>query len=76
MKYLEQYVGSAIKFKTRFRIHKFDIKTKKDRCGTHRHFNKKSCNSSNPFVYLRMQLIQKVYCIYDDCNNADILWDR
>ena len=27
MKYLEQYVGSAIKFKSRFRIHKFDIKT-------------------------------------------------
>ena len=31
--YLEQYVGSAVKFKTRFHIHKSDIKTKKERCG-------------------------------------------
>ena len=30
MKCLEQYVGSAIKFKSRFRIHKSDTKTKKD----------------------------------------------
>ena len=34
MKCLEQYVDSAIKFKSRFRFHKSDIKTKKDRCGT------------------------------------------
>ena len=61
MKCLEQYVGSAIKFKSRFRIHKSDIKTKKDRCGTARHFNNKCCNSSNPFVYLHVQLIEKVY---------------
>ena len=33
MKCLEQYVGSAIKFESRFRIHKSDIKTRKDRCG-------------------------------------------
>ena len=37
-KCLEQYVGSAVKFKTRFRIHKSDIKTKKERCGSARHF--------------------------------------
>ena len=75
-KCLEQYVDSAIKFKSRFRIHKSDIKTKKDHCGTARNFNNKCCNSSNPFVYLRVQLIEKVYCIYDDCNIEDILWDR
>ena len=75
MKCLEQYVGSAIKFKSRFRIHKSDIKTKKDRCGTARHFNNKCCNSSNHFIYLRVQLTEKVYCIYDDCNIEDILWD-
>ena len=28
----EQYVGSAVNFKVRFRIHKSDIKTKKERC--------------------------------------------
>ena len=27
-------------------------------------------------VYLRVHLIEKVYCIYDDCNIEDILWDR
>ena len=73
MKYLEQYVGSAIKFKSRFRIHKSNIKTKKDCCGTARHFNNKCCNFSNPFVYLHVQLIEKVYCIYDGCNFEDIL---
>ena len=36
-KCLEQYVGSAVKFKSRFRIHKSDIKTKKERCGSARH---------------------------------------
>ena len=76
MKCLKQYVGSAIKFKSIFRIHKSDIKTKKDRCGTVRHFNNKCCDSSNPFVSLRVQLIKKVYCIYDDCNIEDIVWDR
>ena len=30
----------------------------------------------NPFVHLWVQLIQKVYCIYDDCNIENILWDR
>ena len=38
MKCLEQYVGSVIKFRSRFRIHKSHLKTKKDRCGTVRHF--------------------------------------
>ena len=73
---LEQYAGSATKFKSRFRIHKSNIKTKKDRFGTARYFNNKCCHSSNPFVYLCIQLIEKVYFIYDDCNIEDILWDR
>ena len=76
MKCLKQYVGSAIKFKSRFRIHKSDIKTKKDCYGTARHFNNECCNSSNPSVYFHVQLIEKVYCIYDDCNIEDILWNR
>ena len=40
----EQYVGSAIDFKKRFRIHKSDINTKKDRWGVARHFNNKCRN--------------------------------
>ena len=37
----EQYVGSAVNLKTRFRIDKSVIKTKKERCGSPRHFNSK-----------------------------------
>ena len=46
MKCLEQYVGSAIKLQSRFRIHESDTKTKKGPLGTARHFNNKCCNSS------------------------------
>ena len=60
MKCLGRYFGSAINFKSRFRIHKSDIKTKKYRCGTARHFNNKCCDSSNSFVYLRVLLIEKI----------------
>ena len=73
MKCLEQYAGSDTKFKSRFRIHKSDIKTKNDCCGTARYFNNKCYHSSNPFVYLCVQLIEKVYCIYDDYNIDYIL---
>ena len=40
---------------------KSDIKAKKDGCGTARHFRNKYCHSSNPFVYLCVQLIEKVH---------------
>ena len=74
-KCLEQYVGSAVKFKTRFRLHKSDIKTKKERCGSARHFNSKCYLDINPFQYLKVQLIEQVYC--NDLENIeDILWDR
>ena len=40
----EKYVGLAINFKERSGIHKSDIKTNKDSCGTARHFNNKCCS--------------------------------
>ena len=52
------------KFKSRFRIHKSDIKAKKDRRETATQFKNKYCHTSNPFVYFRVQLIEKVHCIY------------
>ena len=48
-KCIEQYVGSAVKFKTRFQIHKSYIKTKKERCGNARHFNSECYHDTNPF---------------------------
>ena len=56
----DQYVGSATDFKARFRIHKSNIKTKKDRCGTATHFNNKCCDNSNPYIFLQVQLIESV----------------
>ena len=73
-KCLEQCVGLAVKFKTRFRIHKSDLKTKKERCGSARHFNSKCYHDINPFQYLKVQL-EQVNC--NDLENIeDILWDR
>ena len=37
----DQYAGSALDFKSKFRIYKSNIKTNKDRCGTARHFSTK-----------------------------------
>ena len=74
-KCLEQYVSSAIKFKTRFRIHKYGIKTKKERCGSARHFNSKCYHDTNLFQYLKVHLIEQVHCNNLE-NIEDILWDR
>ena len=74
-KCLEQYVGSAVKFKTRFSIRKSDMKTKKERCGSAKHFNSKSYHDTNPFRYLKGQLIEQAHS-----NNLDsieyVLWGR
>ena len=34
----DESIGLAVDFKPRFRVHKSDMKTKKERCGTSRHF--------------------------------------
>ena len=69
----DQYAGSALDFKSRFRIYKSDIKTKKDRCGTARHFNTKCTDSSNPHKFLKVQIIESVQCDY---NLEGKLWER
>ena len=74
-KCLEQCVGSAVKFKSRFCIPKSDIKTKKERCGSVRHFNSQCYHDTNPFQYLKVQRIEQV-----DSNISerieDVLWAR
>ena len=47
----EQYVGSAIYLKERFRIHKSDINTEKNTCGITRHFTNKCRNQQNPHIF-------------------------
>ena len=52
-----KYVGSAIPFKERFRIHKSDINTGKKRCGAAKHFLG-YCISEGKFDNLKIQLIE------------------
>ena len=71
----EQYVGSAIDFKKRFRIHKSDINTKKDRCGVARHFTNKCRDPQNPHAFLKIQPIEQVR-VKEESKLDDTLWHR
>ena len=70
----EQYVGSAINFKQILRIQKPDIKTKKNRFGTARHFNNKCCSPNNNHVYLKIQIIEQVFNS-NQFSIEDLLWE-
>ena len=63
MKCLGQYVGSAIKVNSKIRIHKSDIKPKRDWCGTSRHFNSKCCHSSIP-LYIYVSISLRKYVVF------------
>ena len=69
----QQYISSAFNVKQRFRIHKSDIKTNKDRCGTARHFNSVGCHSTYPHNYSKVQLIEQLLCNDADKDNDVIL---
>ena len=56
----KQYIGSAIGFKERFRIHKSDINTGKVRCGVANHLLNVCHSEGNKFEYLQIQLIEQV----------------
>ena len=56
----EQFGGSAINFKTRFRIHKRDINTKKERCGVVPYFINEWRGSQKPHAFLKIQPIEKL----------------
>ena len=71
----EQYVGSAIDSKKRFRIHKSDINTKKDRCGVARHFSNKCRDPQNPHAFLKIQPIEQV-SVKEENKLDDILRHR
>ena len=69
----DQYIGPAIDFNARFRIHKSDIKTKKDRCGTARNFNNKCSDVQNLHRFLQVQLIES---LVSDLDLENKLWER
>ena len=52
--------NSVDDFNPKFRIHKGDIKTKKERSGTARHFKSQFCDSSSPHIFLQEQSIEFV----------------
>ena len=71
----KQYVGSAITFKERFRIHKSDINTRKIRCGIANHLLNVCCSSFSKFEFLQVQLIEQVF-IKDGQDIEKVLWLR
>ena len=71
----DEYIGSAVDFKPLFMVHKSDIKTKKERCGTSRHFNEKCSCSASPFGYVKVQIIEQVYS-EDPSNIEEVLLYR
>ena len=52
-------------------MQKIDIKTKKDRCGTPRHFNNKCCDFNNIFLQ-----IQSVESMQNNINLEGKLWEK
>ena len=72
----QQYIGYVVNFKQWFRIHKSDIKSNKDWCGTARNFNNVCCHPSNSHFYLKVELIEQVLCNDADNDIEAILWER
>ena len=71
---LKQYVGSAKSFKERFRVHKSDINTGKERCGISKHLIN-YCNENGKFANLQIQVIECVSVGNQD-DVEDRLWAR
>ena len=71
----DQYLGSAYKnnFKPRFRVHKSDINTGKDRCGVAKHFLTK-CADAGKLENIEVHLIEQVE--EGDYNAEGKLWYR
>ena len=57
----DQYIGSAYKnnLKPRFRVHRSDIDTPRDRCGVAKHFLTK-CTDAGKFENIEIHLIEQV----------------
>ena len=76
--FASNYFSGDVKFRQdRFIafFHKSNIKTKKERCGSVRHFNSKCYHDTNHFQYLKVQLIEQIESNSSE-NIEDVLWDR
>ena len=71
----KQYIGPAIRFKERFRIHKSDINTGKVRCRVANHLLNVCHSDCNKFEYLQIQLIEQV-SVNNSKNIDKMLWER
>ena len=72
-KYKDKYISLEVDFKPHFRVHESDVKAKKERCGTSRHFRKKClCFTSG---YVKVQIIEQDYS-EDPSNIEAVLWYR
>ena len=74
-KFTSKATGKRIDFKPYFGVHKSDIKTKKERCCTSRHFNEKCLCPASPFGYVKVQIIERVLS-EDSSNIEEVLWYR
>ena len=69
----KQYISCAIGFKERFRIHKSDINTGKNRCGVTSHLLNVYKSATCKTEYLQVQLIEHV--LVREGEDADkVLW--
>ena len=69
----KQYISCAIGFKERFRIHKSDINTGKNRCGVTSHLLNVYKSATCKTEYLQVQLIEHV--LVSEGEDADkVLW--
>ena len=57
----DEYIGLAVDFKPCSRVHKSDLKKKKERCGTSRCLNANCLCSTSSFGYVKVQIIEQVY---------------
>ena len=69
----DECIVSTVDFKHCFRVHKSDIKTKKECCGTSRHFNERCLCSTFPFGYVKVQIIEQVYLEHPS-KIEEVLW--
>ena len=71
----DKFIGFAVDFGPRFRVHKSDIKTKKEHCVTSRHFNEDCLCSTSPFPYVTVTIVKQV-CSEDPSKTEEVLWYR